>query len=222
MNKPQKEINLACNFSTVSIGSDTASIGVKIDRSQADLLTFDDLFCNRRLNGFLETGNRDDRQSSFVNNEWRVESSFDVKQYSTNGETISVRCTFARNEIDLDQLAEMSKRSGRLLVSSYDIIPEGEGYKDKSQDDATITPDTLKAEGEWTAFKLAEMFPGQKAILKAFEAAKLVTMGDLHNYTASEQQLIDLPGIGESKVTLIEDRVVEFWAANPQEEVAAS
>jgi hypothetical protein len=200
-------------FGGVSIGEATARLGVSIDRSVLNIVAADELFCGHRLTGRVIRGRTGDQagQTTFVD-DFALDAVFDVKRFGANQSTISTGLTFSLPDIDLATLAKMSKGAGRLVIKAIAELPDDSPAHDDEDDDA---PDeSLKAEGPWAEVKLGELF--KDSLLKSLNAAKLYTVGDLANFSRNpDNRLTDLEGIGPGKAEKIENRMLQFWADNP-------
>ena len=130
-------IDLPVEFGTLSIGDGTTRLGVKISRTKMSLSAADKSLCGRRLTGkvMLIPGTDDPDQTYLVDDmgKHEVESVFDVKRFSVGPEYIGCGLTFARLEIDCNELALFAKKQGRLVVDVIDEIPAPR--KDDEDDD---------------------------------------------------------------------------------------
>lgn len=209
-----KALDIPVSFGGVSIGDATARLGIKIDRSVCNITTADDTFCGHRLSGRVVLGGGDDSpgQGKLVDDlDHVVDGVFDVKRFGANAKEISTGLTFSLADVDVRELAKFSKGSGRLIINVVAELPEDTGGDEEADDDET--PDTLKAEGPWRNVPLDTMFHG--ALLRSLKQAGLATVGKLADYTATNQRLTDIDGIGEGKATQIEEAMMRFWEANP-------
>jgi hypothetical protein len=101
-----------------------------------------------------------------------------------------------------------------LQITGIDLIPD-ETHEDSGEREDE--PGSLRSDGPWRTVKLSTLFE-QKGIVKKLLEAKLVTVGDLADYTAKgERLLIDIPGIGPGMAEKIERRMEDFWIDNPQD-----
>ncbi len=209
-------------FGGVSIGETTARLGVHIDRSVCNINAADDLFCGHRLTGRVIRGRAGDQagQQTIVDDlDIALDAVFDVKRFGANAATISTGLTFSLPDIDLTTLAKMSKGAGRLVIKSIAEIPDDAPVHDEDREDEA--DESLKAEGPWAEVSLSTLFEG--SLLKSLNAAKLVTVGDLANFTrVPDNRLTDLEGIGPGKAEKIENRMLQFWASNPDADQQAA
>ena len=199
-------------FGGVSLGQTTGRIGVHIDRGNVGLLDADELFSNHRLIGKVvlgEHGDDEDQALMFTDMSIEVAGAFDVKGFRVSADKLGLGLTYSLADVDVSDLAKFAKGSGRLVVDEIAEIPK----EDKTEPDHV--PGSLAANGPWAAIPLSDLFDG--AILKNLKAAKIETIGQLQDFTAKDyQRLTDINGIGESAATKIENRMIQFWADNPQ------
>lgn len=123
------ELNIGVDFGGVSFGDKTARLGVTIDREKIPLDRADELFCDRRLTGTVILGHTEDdpTQKDLISDAaHKVSGTFDVKGFSCKPSNLSIGLTFGRLEVDPGELSLFAKKSGRLVVTSSEEIPEPE------------------------------------------------------------------------------------------------
>lgn len=209
-------IDIVVSFGGVSIGEKTARLGVNCDREVLDIDRADEAFCDRRLSGSVVLGHTADAPGQavlFDDTDHVVRGVFDVKGFRVSSAKIGTGLTFSLNDIDVAELAKFSSGTGRLLVDEIADIPE-----DEEKAIAQHVPGTLRSEGPWRDVSLDTLFDPKQVIRKSLAAANINTVGELADYTASDQRLTDIEGIGETKAAAIEDRMVDFFADNPNAE----
>ena len=210
-------VDIPVQFGGVSIGDQTARLGVSIDRKVLNLNAADEAFCGHRLNGRLVLGGDGDQpgQATIVDDlHETLEGVFDCKRIGVNAKAITTGLTFSLADIDVRELAKFSRGSGRLQVASIEVLPADAA--DEDEEEMREPPGALRAEGPWRDYLLSNLFEG--ALLKALKKAGLETVGQLSDYTSTgEQRLTDIDGIGPSKADAIESRMIQFWEDNPQE-----
>jgi hypothetical protein len=213
--KNGSKLSVLVQFGDVGIGQETARVGVTIDRSALDLMTADQCFCGKRLIGKIILGRKDDSDGQgklIEDTDYEVDGAFDVKGINVKPGKISAGLTFSLASINVSELAKFAKGSGRMVVNEVQELPEPE---EDEFEPADVGPSAaLKADGPWRHFKLDKIFDG--AILKSLNSAGLNTVGDMHNWTASEKRLTDIKGIGEGKAGQIEEGMMRFWESNPE------
>lgn len=215
--------DIPVQFGGVSIGQSTAKLSMKIVRGAMSLEFADELFCERRLRGRIQLGGHDDGsgQLKFFDTDPCIDGSFDVHRFGVTADAFTTGATFKKNELDLSVLGDFSKGTGRMLVFEHTDIPD-EMPDDDHDDTQQSIPGTFSSDLPWRSVSLDLLFTG--SLLKALKAAGIGTVGDLHDYTQPdpksgfEKRLTDIKGIGQSKVQVIEDKLVEFWRDNPQAE----
>lgn len=208
-------LDIPVAFQSVSLGKSTARLGVKCYRENLTLEKAAEAFSNRRLVGKVILGHDGDapgQGSMWEDAEHQVKGVFDVKGFRTTDEVYSTGLSFSLQDIDVEELAKLSKGSGRLVVDEMTDIPAKE-KADTAADDRT-TPGTLKAEGPWREVPLTDLFDPTQATWKSLAKAEITTVGELADYTASNKQLVDIEGIGPGKAQAIEDTLLEFWRDN--------
>lgn len=202
--------DVGVQFGGVSIQDTTCRVGgITIDRERMSLEKADELFSNRRLVGRIVLGHMDDGagQLELFDGDIAVYGAFDVKGFRCNAAAFGLSLTFSRADIDVAQLSQFAKCEGRLQISEVNEIPADD---DRSPEHV---PGALKASGPWADVKLDTLFTG--ALLKALKSAKLVTVGNLADFTAADKPLTFIDGIGPGKAAQIEDRMMQFWQDNP-------
>lgn len=213
--KQFNEFNGGVTFGGVSIGDNTARLGIAIDRGVINLNRADDLFCNRRLTGKVVLGMFDegDGQGKLIDDvDHEVAGAFDVKGFRCSADVITIGATFSLKDIDIAELAKFSKGQGRLIVQDANDIPE----VPKEPPVKPGVPGTLRADGPWANHSLDELFDPEKTIRKALANADIDTVGQLADYSATGKRLTDIAGIGPGKAQEIEDVMLEFWKKNPE------
>ena len=208
-------LDIPVEFGGVSIGEATARLGIRFDRNVCNINAADDVFCGHRLSGRVILGRNGDQpgQQTLVEDlDHYVDAVFDVKRISVSPQKISTGLTFSLNDVAIQELAKLSKGSGRLVVNTVAELPtESSADDDGGSDDAD---ESLKAEGPWAEVSLDTLF--KDSILKKLNAAKLFTVGDLANFSRNpDNRLTDLEGIGPGIQEKIENRMLQFWSDNP-------
>lgn len=106
------------------------------------------------------------------------------------------------------QMNQVVEDIDRIRKGNYTLpLPFGDEKKTQ-QPSAVVVGDDPRM-----AIELRTLFDG--GVLKSLTEAKLLTVGDLAAWSRS-QQLADIPGIGPGKAEKIEDRMIQFWADNPE------
>lgn len=215
--------NASVTFGGVSIGENTARVSITLDRKLIHLNMADQLFCNRRLigkvalGGIDEANNGNETQGKLIDDvDHEVSGAFDVKGFRCSADVIAFGITFSLKDIDIAELAKFSKGHGRLIVNQATDIPEEP--KPEKPISGNHTPSTLKLTGPRRKVSLDDLFDPTKTVRKALANANIDNVGQLADYTASGKRLTDIDGIGQTKADEIEERMVQFWKDNPENE----
>ena len=142
--KRKAKVSVACKFTGVSIGEDTARIGVQISRDGMTLDEADGYFVGRRLSGRIEVlGEDEDPKQKRLLADARpaIEGTFDVKRVGVDRKKFSTGLTFALADIAIEQLGHFAKRTGRMLIDNVDVLEDDkpddeEGEEDEEEEDA--------------------------------------------------------------------------------------
>jgi len=128
-------LDVGVDFGGVSVGADTASIGVGIPRESIALEDADDILCGHRLVGDLVKGCRDDQtaQAKLLNDmELLIHGAFDVKRIGVSPERITARLSFSRKDVAVNDIADLSNTAGRLRIAEVGELP-GDDDNDEGQ-----------------------------------------------------------------------------------------
>lgn len=136
-------LNIECQFQGVSIGDETARLGLKISRDHITLEECDMFFDGHRLAGSIQLSPRDDHPKLAGMDDsgpLSVETVFDCKRFSCSAKDISCGFTFALDSVDVRELSQFAKRGGWLAVRAVGQIDNasgdgGEGEQDVFGDD---------------------------------------------------------------------------------------
>lgn len=213
--------DIPVDFGGVSIGQNTARLSFKVSRASIPLSDADELFVERRLRGKIQLGGQSDGAGQGTLFECResIDGTFDIHRFGVTSEAYTTGATLKMNEVDIAMLAKFSKGAGRIIVLESEDIPDE--IPESKETGQMSLPGTLVNDGPWRQAPLSGLFTG--SLLKSLTAAGLQTVGDLHDYqqptkSGFEKRLSDIPGIGPSKVELIENKMIEFWRDNKHHE----
>lgn len=125
------QLDLDCEFGGLSIGDGTARLGFTVARERLELEEADHYLCGKRLAGAVTLQAREDEaQERLPGMEDAepptVEAVFDVKQVGVKPKAFSAGLTFSTESVDVAELAQFAKRSGRLLVETVGPIDDPE------------------------------------------------------------------------------------------------
>jgi hypothetical protein len=210
-------LNVAAKFGGVSIGQETARIGVTFDRSGLNLEDADAVLCGHRLNGRVQLGNgTDPNQGKLIADvDVEITGAFDAKKLSVSPQFISTGLTFALADIDVSELARFSKGNGRLIVEHVAEIPESAPAEhDEDEDENKHVAGTFTVDGDPRRVLLSRIFKG--AILKSLEGAGLNDVAALGKFTEGGKKLAEIDGIGPGKAAMIAETLEHFWEDNPE------
>lgn len=113
-----ERVSMDVDFGTVSVGDQTASLGVTFEKSKLGLERADELLCGSRLAVTIIPGGKgtDPDQQQIPGSFENIEAEIDSKNYSVKPDSISARLTFNRSSINLAVLTSLVKRSGKLKI----------------------------------------------------------------------------------------------------------
>lgn len=128
-----RQLDVPVEFGTVNIGEETASIGIRVSREAIDLDEADEFFAGRRVDGEVKVMPKDSAagQKQINGALPHVATVFDVKRFGCNAKDVTARLTFALESIDVTELAQIAKRSGRVAVDLVGDLAEQEGGDDE-------------------------------------------------------------------------------------------
>lgn len=122
--KPSKPtLEVAVQFGGLSIGDQTARLGVRIARAFVDVAKADAVFVGKRLEVVVQLGAADADQMKLFDVELEVVGAVDVKRIGVAPDAISAGLTFNLQSIDVATLARFSKCVGRLKVLTVADLP---------------------------------------------------------------------------------------------------
>lgn len=110
-------------------------------------------------------------------------------------------------------LKEQSKAAKAKYEAAVHRLRDLARARRNDEDRPLLNMDNAES-GDWREQPLSDLFDGQ--ILKSLTEGDLKTVGDLADYTGDDKRLTDLPNIGPGKAEKIEERMVQFWAENPE------
>lgn len=235
--------DIGCDFGGVSLGKETCRVGVKLERASITLADADASLCGKRLTGKLVVGGKQAApgQAALPGMEdagHEVAGVFDVKRFGVSASEISFGATFAMASVEPRDLAKLANSSGRLVVEQVDDIPdEDDGDDDEGHDDhedvgprprtkamvfSDVAPSCLddlkRDDGAAMPLSTLEQFGTTKHITKLLKAAVGGgTVGHLEKFMAANPEYWhrDIKGIGEEKLTTLQDAHLAFRQQNP-------
>lgn len=234
----EQVLNVPCSFGTVGFGKDTARIGIKVAREQLGLDQADELLCGMRLTGKLTADKSDPDQMQLPGMEGSHDSvagTFDVKSISLKPDEIGFGATFSVASVDQHALIALRSRTGRIVISSAEELPDdhdsGSSDADDHEDVGPIAKRPLKGQKAMTLSAverlgdpgaerpLSDLIPfGMTAakIKLVVEAVKGDTIGHLEEaMRKNEWWHRDIKGFGETWVTKLQDAHIAFRQRHP-------
>lgn len=118
---------------------------------------------------------------------------------------------------ELKKTMERKQAALNQIVADIDAIRNGNYTpplpfgQDAPTGEPQPVPSTLRADGPWKDVELSAIGINGK-IIESLHEADLKTIGDLHNFTATNKRLSDIAGIGPGKAGKIEDALLKFWS----------
>jgi hypothetical protein len=125
-------LDLPVSYSGVSIGKQTARMGITVARDELNVIAASETLCNRRLNGRVLLG---DDEGALFEKSLEVKGVFDVKGFRCTSDVIGAGLTFQLNDVDVATLAKFSKGSGRLVVDEVLPIPGDANHDDEFEEE---------------------------------------------------------------------------------------
>lgn len=223
-------------FGGVSIGDETARVGVKIDRGAMTLDDADEFLCGKRLTGRIEVcapGEQQGQQSLPGMNDARphLDGTFDVKRFGVGPKEVSAGLTFVLGSIDVSELAKFAKKNGRLTIMEAQYLPDdgeeddGDGPSFDDHEDTGPQPKARKKSkgavagdsgAAMSIFELVKHGVPKKKCDALADAAGGSTIGHLEKLMREDAWWHKkAKGIGESWIDKISDAVVSFRRQNP-------
>jgi hypothetical protein len=150
-----KSLLLDVNFGGVSIGDAVARVGVRVARGPAlPLAEADRCLCGKRLTGRIRLGANGEaegqkRMKGMRDAYLEIDGVFDVKRFGVGPKEISFGLAFSIGDIEVSDLAQFAKRSGRLEIDDVEELPEGEeadGDDDEADDEGGTLFDADEAD----------------------------------------------------------------------------
>ncbi len=134
---------MLCKLGKVSVGDHAASVTLKIERGNLQLDKADECLCGRRLVGQLVSCREDEdpKQKNFLQGARpSITGVFDVRGFRVAPETYSTTLSFARSELNGDDLFGLANQTVRLMGVEVgeldDDEPESEGGEDEDESEA--------------------------------------------------------------------------------------
>lgn len=117
--KKRTKLKLGTDFGPVSVGDETASIGVRFSKEELNVVAAEEMLCGRRLDisiVALMDGEQDGQKRMAGMERPELKCVVDVKKYGSSPKWITARLKFALELVDLDTLVKFAKRRGNLTI----------------------------------------------------------------------------------------------------------
>jgi len=233
-----KELEVDVQFGGVSIGDETARVGIKIDRGRMSVEEADEFLCGKRLTGRIEVcapGEQQGQQSlpGMKDTRPHLDGTFDVKRFGVSLKEISAGLTFSIASIEVSELAKFAKKNGRLTITAAEFLPDDDD--DDSDPDLTVddhedvgpmarrkrkAPVNGVVPGDAGAaksiFELVKFGVSKKKLEAVAESAGGSTIGHLEKFMREDEWWHKkAKGLGEVWVTRITDALWNFRKQHP-------
>jgi hypothetical protein len=136
-------LDIPVAFGGVSIGDQTARLGVTVGRTFLNLVQADEALNGKRISGKVILLPKDSAADSqplrgLEDCDEMIEGAFDVKRIGASPDDIGFGLTMNIKSIEIRDLAKFAKRSGRLIVVDSAALPDDEdgGDEDDHEPDA--------------------------------------------------------------------------------------
>lgn len=242
MTKTATELEVDVQFGGVSIGDETARVGIKIDRALMQLDQADEILCGKRLTGRIEVCAPGEQQGQralpgMKDERPHLDGTFDVKRFGVSLKEISAGLTFGLGSIDVSELAKFAKKNGRLLVTDAQFLPEDSSDDDDHEptyddhEDTGPQPKSRKKSAKSNGavatdegskksiFELVKFGMTHKKCELVAEACGGSTIGKFEAWMRrNEFWHRDIKGFGEEWITKLQDAHLNFRAQYPYAE----
>jgi hypothetical protein len=209
-------LNLSVEFSGVSVGKETASIGIKMSRDSLSLDRADEIFVGHRLQGTIQRGDGDKTQRMVPGMDPdQVTGTFDATRIGVNSDVITSRLKYSLEDIDITALAPLANKSGRIIIEGVEGIPSDAPSGD-DEETVDVPAGSLHTDIEdWREVPLDHVFDGvhlkamwELGLSKLSQVSALLNRGGNWNKP--------LKGIGPKAAAEIVGKMAKFWSDNPQ------
>jgi ribosome modulation factor len=148
----QDRTEISVEFGNVSIGDQTARLGIKIAREHLSLTDADRIFCGRRIWGLVGLGTPDNpnqpRLPGMEDAQIVIEGAFETKQVGVRPNEYSLGLNFALKEIDVSELAKFAKRAGTVTVVSVKDLEHEDSVEDEGWEHEVDREESNESESE--------------------------------------------------------------------------
>lgn len=138
-NKRSSIVDIPVDFGGISLGKDTARIGISFPMSVLSLEKAFETLCGHRLQCAItldKSNDQENGQKRIVDDlDEQIDCLVDVKKIGVSPDTISAGLTLAIVDLDLPRFAKFRKSKGRLVVSSIQPLEPEELAADDHDDE---------------------------------------------------------------------------------------
>ena len=131
--KPDAILDIPVSFGKVSIGSNSASIPLKCDRSALSVNKADKNMCGHRLTGKIVASDSQPEQGHFEGMDGHtgeLEATFDVKGFTVKPKHLGFSLSLSIKDVDMASLAHFANRQGRLVVDIVEVLQDEDDEED--------------------------------------------------------------------------------------------
>lgn len=138
---PPAALNIKVDFGSVSLGDQTARLGLSVERGVLTIDAADEALCGKRLIGTVvcHPVSDDATQTYLVEGfQHKVRGAFDVKGFRVSPNLIAAGLTFQKGSINVEELSNFAKQSGRLIIDKIEQLEDvgdGEAEGEEEGDD---------------------------------------------------------------------------------------
>ncbi len=136
---PPPALNIKVDFGSVSLGDQTARLGFSVERNTLNIDAADEALCGKRLIGTVVCHpiSDDQNQTYLVEGfQHKVRGAFDVKGFRVSPNLIAAGLTFQKGSINVEELSNFAKQSGRLIIDRIEQLEAGELGEDEGEGDS--------------------------------------------------------------------------------------
>lgn len=136
-NPKRQGLEIPVSFNGVSVGTDTARLGIKISRESLSLESAGEHLCGKQLTGkliIMAPGDSTKQRKLVDDLHDTIEGTFTVKGFSVSTDMFSTGLTFLHSGVDLSKLPHFVKKQGRLIINEVQAVEVDDD--DDDDDDA--------------------------------------------------------------------------------------
>lgn len=209
-----RQLDVQCEFGNLSVGDQTARLGVKIDRQILESLDMaDTMFGGVRLDGEIKLNGSAQQTLDGMEPEPvpEVSAVFDSKGFRVSDKSISLGLTFALSGLEIGVLQKFVKRFGRLTVDHQCLLSDLEPEERDEHIDDLPNQTRIRYEDDPGKEPLESMGlkPGQ---IKNLNAAGISTVSELESAMSGNAEFWhrDISGIGQAAADDISEKQLAY------------